>query len=51
MVRAADARGARGRTHRDVAASLGVSAGVIGKSVGKANEAELTWEQGMGDEG
>lgn len=40
------------RTHRDVAASLGVSAGVVGKIVGKANEAGLTWEvvQSMSDE-
>lgn len=40
------------RTHRDVAASLDVSAGVVGKVVGKANEAGLTWDavQSMSDE-
>lgn len=32
------------RSHRDVAASLDVSAGVVGKVVGKASEAGLTWD-------
>ena len=40
------------RSHRDVAASLDVSAGAVGKIVGKANEAGLTWDavQAMSDE-
>lgn len=40
------------RTHRDVALSLRVSAGVVGKVVGKAGEAGLTWAdvEGLSDE-
>ncbi|MCY0993105.1 IS21 family transposase [Nannocystis sp. ILAH1] len=40
------------RSHRDVAASLDVSAGVVGKVVGKASEAGLTWDavQALSDE-
>lgn len=40
------------RTHRDVAQSLRVSAGVVGKVVGKAGEAGLTWAdvEGLSDE-
>jgi hypothetical protein len=33
-----------GRTHRAIAASLGVSAGVVGLAVSRAKEASLTWE-------
>lgn len=40
------------RSHRNVAASLDVSAGVVGKVVGKAIEAGLTWDavQALSDE-
>ena len=34
-----------GRTHREVARSLGVSAGAVGGVVGRATEAKLDWAQ------
>lgn len=33
-----------GRTHRQIAASVGVSAGVVGKTVSRTNRAKLGWE-------
>jgi hypothetical protein len=34
-----------GRTHREIARSVGVSAGAVGLAVSRAAQAELSWEQ------